>query len=183
MSRVGKLPIKIVKDVKVDIEDDVVNVQGPKGKLLYKIPVGISCKIENSTIIVNCDEKLNPKAHALHGLSRTLISNMVVGVSTGFTKNLEIQGVGYKAGVQGRVLNLSLGFSHPIDYKLPEGIDAKVQANTKIILSGADKMLVGMTAAKIRSFRPPEPYQGKGIRLEGEYVIRKAGKSAAGVKA
>lgn len=180
MSRIGKQPIKIPAGVKVDIKGEVIKVEGPKGKLLHNLPAGVALKLENGVLTVS-----NPgtaeNGRALHGLSRTLLSNMVHGVSQGFTKELEITGVGYRAQTKGTVLNLTLGYSHPIDYKLPEGIQAKVDNNTKITVTGADKILVGMVAAKIRSFKEPEPYQGKGIRYAGEHIIRKQGK-AAGAK-
>lgn len=181
MSRVGKTPIKVGQGVKVAVQDNMVKVEGPKGKLSYELPRSISVKVENGQVIVNRDEKIANNASALHGLARTLISNMVHGVQTGFTKELEIQGVGYRAATKGNTLSLTLGYSHPIDYELPAGITAKVDANTKITVSGADKCLVGMVAAKIRSFKAPEPYQGKGIRYANEQIIRKEGK-AAGAK-
>lgn len=180
MSRVGKQPIKIPSGVKVDLKSRQLNVEGPKGKLKHTLPEGVDVKVENGVLIVNRVEAVE-KAAALHGLTRTLVHNMVHGVSQGFTRELEVVGVGYRAATKGNVLNLTLGFSHPIDYKLPEGIQAKVDANTKITVSGADKMLVGMVAAKIRSFKQPEPYQGKGIKYADEVIVRKQGK-AAGAK-
>ena len=180
MSRVGKQPIKVPAGVKVDIKDSAVRVEGPKGKLSHKFPQGVSAKIENSVITIVIDTAV-PNVSALHGLTRTLIANMVHGVSQGFSRELEIVGVGYRAQTKGNVLNLTLGFSHPVDYKLPEGIQAKVDGNTKITVTGADKMLLGLVAAKIRSFKAPEPYQGKGIKYSDEVIIRKQGK-AAGAK-
>lgn len=180
MSRVGKLPIKIAAGVKVDIKGVDVKVEGPKGKLAHKLPEGVTAKIDNGSILVERnDAVLN--AAALHGLTRTLIYNMVHGVSTGFTKELDIVGVGYRAATKGQVLSLTLGYSHPIDYTVPAGITAKVENNTRVIVSGSDKVLVGMVAAKIRSFRKPEPYQGKGVKYVDETIIRKQGK-AAGAK-
>lgn len=181
MSRVGKLPVKILQGVKVDVKDGVVKVEGPKGKLNHQIPRGVNVKIEKDSIVVTADDSFGPGARALHGLTRTLVHNMVEGTHTGFSKTLEIVGVGYRAAVKGNTLTLNLGFSHPIEYELPTGIAAKVDANTKVTVSGADKVLVGMVAAKIRSFREPEPYQGKGIKYSDEHIIRKQGK-AAGAK-
>lgn len=180
MSRVGKQPIKVPAGVKVEIKGSNVRVEGPKGKLSHQLPEGVAIKLESGVLTVSAVTSV-PNSGALHGLTRTLISNMVHGVSQGFTRELEIVGVGYRAATKGAVLNLTLGYSHPIDYKLPEGIQAKVDANTKITVSGPDKMLVGLVAAKIRSFKEPEPYQGKGIKYADEVIIRKQGK-AAGAK-
>jgi large subunit ribosomal protein L6 len=181
MSRVGKAPVKIQQGVKVDIKDGVVKVEGPKGKLSHKLPKGVSAKVENGQVLVARDEKYGPSAPALHGLTRTLINNMITGAFTGFSKELDVVGVGYRAAVKGNMLTLTLGYSHPVDYELPTGITAKVENNTHIVVTGADKMLVGMVAAKIRSFKEPEPYQGKGIKYSDEHIIRKQGK-AAGAK-
>ncbi|MBI3544260.1 MAG: 50S ribosomal protein L6 [Deltaproteobacteria bacterium] len=180
MSRVGKQPIKVPTGVKVDVKDGLVRVEGPKGKLSHKLPVGVSLKNEAGTLTIVKDPNV-PNSGALHGLTRTLIHNMVFGVSQGFSRELEIVGVGYRAQTKGNVLNMTLGYSHPIDYKLPEGIQAKVDGNTKVTVTGADKMLVGLVAAKIRAFKAPEPYQGKGIKYANEVIIRKQGK-AAGAK-
>lgn len=181
MSRVGKAPVKILPGVKVDIKDHLMKVEGPKGKLSHEIPRGVIVKVDNGAIVVTRDEKIAPNAAALHGLTRTLIHNMVHGAHTGFSKELDVVGVGYRAAVKGNMLTLTLGYSHPVDYELPTGITAKVEGNTHIVVSGADKMLVGMVAAKIRSFKEPEPYQGKGIKYTNEHIIRKQGK-AAGAK-
>lgn len=181
MSRVGKLPVKIVAGVKIDVKEGVIKVEGPKGKLSHRLARGVSAKIENGVVVIDRDESIVNNAPALHGLTRTLIHNMVHGVHTGFTKELDIVGVGYRAAVKGATLTLSLGYSHPVEYELPTGISAKVENNTHIVLNGADKMLVGMVAAKIRSFKKPEPYQGKGIKYTNEHIIRKQGK-AAGAK-
>src|SRR5690606_21066561 len=151
------------------------------GKLSHKIPRGVTAKIDKDHIVVERQESVTPKAAALHGLTRTLISNMVHGAATGFTKELDIVGVGYRAAAKGQTLTLNIGYSHQIDYELPAGITAKVDGNTHVTVSGADKMLVGMVAAKIRGFKPPEPYQGKGIKYTNEHIIRKQGK-AAGAK-
>lgn len=180
MSRVGKQPVKYATGVKVEVKNGAVRVEGPRGKLSHQLPEGISLKVEQGNVHVVAD-KLVPNAGALHGLTRTLVHNMVHGVSQGFSRELEIVGVGYRAQTKGNILNLTLGFSHPVDYKLPEGIQAKVDNNTKITVTGADKMLVGLVAAKIRSFKEPEPYQGKGIKYANEVIIRKQGK-AAGAK-
>lgn len=181
MSRVGKQPVKISQGVKVAITGDLVKVEGPKGKLSHKLPRGVTAKVDKDSVIVERHENLTPKAAALHGLTRTLIWNMVHGAATGFSKELDVVGVGYRAATKGQTLTLNVGFSHQIDYELPAGITAKVDANTHITVSGADKMLVGMVAAKIRGFKPPEPYQGKGIKYTNEHIIRKQGK-AAGAK-
>lgn len=175
------MPVKIQPGVKVDIKDGLVKVEGPKGKLSHKVARGVSAKVENGAIVVTRDEKLVTNAPALHGLTRTLIHNMVLGVHTGFTKELDVVGVGYRAAVKGNTLTLTVGYSHPVDYELPAGITGKVENNTRVIVSGADKMLVGLVAAKIRSFKKPEPYQGKGIKYVDEHIIRKQGK-AAGAK-
>lgn len=180
MSRVGKMPIKIPSGVKVEVKDQNIRIEGPKGKLSSVLPRGVAVKLESGALHVLTEAGV-PNARALHGLNRTLLHNMVHGVSQGFTRELEIVGVGYRAQTKGNVLNMTLGYSHPIDYKLPDGIQAKVDANTKITVSGADKMLVGLVAAKIRSFKEPEPYQGKGIKYTDEVIIRKQGK-AAGAK-
>jgi len=181
MSRVGKTPIKVPQGVKVELKDRLVKVEGPKGKLSHKLPMGVLVKMDAGAIQVDSDEKAAPNARALHGLTRTLIHNMVHGVHTGFQKELEIVGVGYRAAMKGNTLSMTLGYSHPVDYLLPAGISGKVDGNTKVTVAGADKVLVGMVAAKIRSFKEPEPYQGKGIRYVDEHIVRKQGK-AAGAK-
>ena len=180
MSRVGKQPIKIPQGVKIDLKAHDIRVEGPKGKLSHKLPVGVIVKVEAGVMTVSADKTVY-NSGSLHGLTRTLLHNMVHGVSAGFTRELEIIGVGYRAQMKGNVLNMALGFSHPVDYKLPEGIQAKVDANTKLTISGADKALVGLVAAKVRAFKPPEPYQGKGIKYSDEVIVRKQGK-AAGAK-
>lgn len=180
MSRVGKVPIKILQGVKIEIKDGVVKAEGPKGKLSHTLPDGVLAKIDAGSIIVSRNDEV-PNASALHGLTRTLVQNMVQGVHSGFTRELDVVGVGYRAAVKGNTLTLTVGYSHPVEYQLPAGIAAKVDGNTKIVLSGADKMLVGLVAAKVRSFKEPEPYQGKGIKYSDEVIIRKQGK-AAGAK-
>ncbi len=180
MSRVGKAPIKLASGVKLDFKNQLLKVEGPKGKLSFNIPTDVVLKIEANEVRVEKAESA-PTA-ALQGVIRSQVQNMVTGVTTGFTKELDIVGVGYRAAAKGNVLSLTVGFSHPVDYKLPEGIQAKVEGNTHIVLTGSDKMLIGMTADKIRGIRPPEPYQGKGIRYTNEHIIKKAGKAAAGSK-
>lgn len=183
MSRIGKQGIKIPSGVKVNAKGEVYSFEGPKGKLSHKVPHGIKVKVEGDHIVVTRDDSVEG-ASALHGLTRTLLSNCVHGVHSGYSKGLEINGVGYRAAVQGQAINLTLGFSHPVVFNLPAGITAKVDANTKIMITGADKQLVGTVAAEIKGLRPVEPYQGKGIRYAGEFVRRKAGKAAgaAGAK-
>ena len=182
MSRIGKQSIKIPAGVKVSSKDNVFTFEGPKGKLSHVVPNGVIVKVNGDHVDVTRDDNVEGAA-ALHGLTRTLLANCVHGVAAGYTKGLEINGVGYRAAVQGQTLNLTLGFSHPVAFTLPTGITAKVDANTKITVSGADKHLVGLVSAKIRGLKPVEPYQGKGIRYAGEVVQRKAGKAAgAGAK-
>ena len=178
MSRIGKKPISIPAGVEVKVENNVVTVKGPKGELSRAINKNMKISMDNGVLTVERpdDEKEN---RAMHGLSRTLINNMVEGVSKGFSKTLEIQGVGYRAAKQGQNINFTLGFSHPVVKEPPQGITFEVPAPNKIVVSGADKELVGAVAADIRTLRPPEPYKGKGIRYEGEYVRRKVGKTGA----
>jgi large subunit ribosomal protein L6 len=176
MSRIGKLPIVIPSGVTVTLNEAVIIVNGPKGNLNRKIMDNVLVEIsENNVIVKKSDD--TKSAQAAHGLTRTLINNMVTGVTKGFEEVLEITGVGYRAEVKGNVLNLSLGYSHPVTYKIPQGISVEVDKMTKILLKGSDKELVGQTAAIIRSFRAPEPYKGKGIKYAGEPILRKAGKA------
>jgi len=177
MSRIGKKVIDLPKAVKVAVSPEGgVKVEGPKGKLEWTLPKQISARIENSTVIVERASELR-NVRALHGLSRALVANMVLGVSTGFVKELEIHGVGFKAAVQGKALNLSLGFSHPVLFPIPEGIKITVTENTKLKIEGVDKKTVGQVAADIRAYYPPEPYKGKGVRYAGEHLVRKEGKT------
>ena len=176
MSRIGKLPIEITKDVKLAYSDSVLVVQGPKGKLSRQIMSCVTLDISDKAVTVTRNDETN-SARAAHGLTRTLINNMVVGVTKGFQTNLEINGVGYRAEAKGRELVLSLGYSHPVNFAIPEGIEIDVEKMTKVAVKGFDKELVGQTAAKIRSFRPPEPYKGKGIKYADETILRKAGKT------
>jgi large subunit ribosomal protein L6 len=180
MSRVGKAPIKLATGVKVDLKDGVLKVEGPKGKLSFNVPQGV--KIEISPTEVKVHKGDDAPTAALQGVVRTEVYNMVTGVTTGFVRELDIVGVGFRAATKGDVLSLTVGFSHQVDFKLPPGITAKVETNTHIVLNGSNKMLIGMTADKIRGIRPPEPYQGKGIRYTNEKIVKKAGKAAAGAK-
>lgn len=181
MSRKGKLPIPLPKGVEVKASDAEVSVKGPKGAMTQKLVPGIKVKVENDQVQVSMDENKDDIGH-FYGLFRTLINNMVIGTSEGFEKKLEMIGVGYRAAVQGELLDLQLGFSHPTKLPIPKGLTVKVDKNTLISISGFDKHLVGQFAANVRSKRPPEPYQGKGIRYVGEYVRKKAGKAAASKK-
>jgi large subunit ribosomal protein L6 len=177
MSRIGKQPIPLPDGVEVTIEPELVRVQGPKGELHERVNRDIDVKQENGEVLVT--RPSNRGDHrALHGLTRSLIANMVEGVTNGFEKRLEIQGVGYRAQLQGRKLVLALGYSHPVEMEAPEGIDFEVPQPTRIVVRGISKQVVGEVAANIRKQRPPEPYKGKGIRYEGEYVARKVGKRA-----
>ncbi len=178
MSRKGKLPISIPNGVEVKVAQDEVIVKGPKGTLHQKIVPGVDVKIEDGNVVVSLADENNNLNH-FHGLYRTLIFNMVVGTTEGFEKKLEMIGVGYRAAVQGELLDLQLGFSHPMKMPIPKGLTVKIDKNTLITITGFDKHLVGQFAANVRSKRPPEPYQGKGIRYVGEYVRKKAGKAAA----
>ena len=176
MSRIGKLPVPIPAKVKVDIQGQRVAIEGPKGKLNFDLPQGTGAKVDNGRVLVTrADDTSRHKA--LHGLSRSLILNMVKGVTDGYVKKLEIQGVGFKAAVQGKVINMNLGYSHPINYPIPDTVKVTVEENTKITVEGPDKQLVGRVAAELRSYYPPEPYKGKGVRYVGEHVVRKEGKT------
>lgn len=176
MSRIGKQPIPIPKGVSIDIADDLVTVKGPKGQLQRSLDTGVSVRVEDDILAVDVVPETK-NARALHGLFRALIANMVTGVSQGFERILEIVGVGYRAEVSGRTVVFQLGYSHPINFELPAGVDAR-EEKQRVILSGIDKELVGQTAAKMRALRKPEPYKGKGVRYAGETIRRKAGKSA-----
>jgi large subunit ribosomal protein L6 len=176
MSRIGKQPIAIPAKVKVEVKGQNVSVEGPKGKLIWALPARTSLKVEDGKVVVSRAGE-DAQAKALHGLSRALVNNMVKGVSDGFVKKLEIQGVGFKAAVSGKVVNLSLGYSHPLNYPIPDQIKVTVEENTKVTIEGPDKHLVGKVASEIRAFYPPEPYKGKGVRYVGEHVERKEGKT------
>ncbi len=177
MSRIGKQPITVPAGVEVRIAADSVTVKGSKGELVAPLFAGITVAQEGDKLNVSCTDLETKKTKSFYGLVRALLANNVIGVSTGFQKVLELRGVGYRAQAQGKKLNLSLGFSHPVEYALPEGVDAKVE-QSKIIISGFDKQKVGQVAAEIRAYRPPEPYKGKGVRYEGEHVAMKEGKKA-----
>jgi len=177
MSRIGNKPIEIPASVTVLIDPGKVTVNGPNGELTQAVPQRMRIEQEDGTITVSRPTERGPD-RALHGLTRTLIANMVEGVTQGFEKRLEIQGVGYRANLQGTALELSVGYSHTVRKEAPKGITFEVPAPTQIIVKGADKQQVGQVAAEIRRVRPPEPYKGKGIRYEGEYVRRKVGKRA-----
>ena len=179
MSRIGVLPIAIPSGVTVDVKPTIVNVKGPKGELAQSYSSEVTVEVDDSRVVVRRKDD-SKVSKSKHGLYRNLIRNMVTGVSEGFTKSLLINGVGYRAEVQGQILVLNLGYSNPVDYPIPEDLSITVDGPTKIIVSGIDKQKVGQVASEIRSIRPPEPYKGKGVRYEDEYVRRKVGK--AGVK-
>lgn len=177
MSRIGKKAVALPKGVQVTVNGQKIEVKGPKGTLSRELHQDVSVKVDGSELLVF------PKADVLearkfHGLTRTLVNNMVVGVTEGFSKRLKLVGVGYRAAAAGRKVSLSLGYSHPVEYEPPVGIDIKVDQQTTVVVSGADKELVGQVAAKVRGFRPPEPYHGKGVRYEDERIITKVGKAA-----
>lgn len=177
MSRIGRIPITIPNGVKVDLKGDVIYIEGPLGKLQQSIHPLIKVELQDGKISVKRSGD-SPLEKSLHGLHQRLISNMLIGVTKGYEKNLEIVGVGFRAKVEGNLLVMQLGFTHPVKYPIPEGIKITVTENTKINVKGLDKQLVGQVAADIRDYFPPEPYKGKGIRYVGEYVRRKAGKAA-----
>jgi large subunit ribosomal protein L6 len=177
MSRIGKQPISIPKGVEIKQEGDLLTVKGPKGELRRRIHPKVQVDFEGDRIVVSTVDE-DRESKSLHGLFRVLIGNMVTGVATGYERSLEIVGVGYRAELKGKSAVLSLGYSHPINFELPKGIDARIE-KTRVILSGIDKELLGMTAAKIRAFRKPEPYKGKGIKYAEEIVRKKAGKAGA----
>lgn len=178
MSRIGKKPIEIPSGVKVSVQGQTVSVEGPKGKLKRDLHPAISAKVEGNKVVV-ARKGDNAAEKALHGLCRSLLNNMIEGVAKGYEKQLEIVGIGYRAKVEGKVLNITLGFSHPINYNIPEGITISVEKNTILKIVGADKELVGAVAADLRRYYPPEPYKGKGIKYIGEHIRRKAGKTVA----
>ena len=178
MSRIGKKPIPFSNQVKVEIAGGQISVQGPKGKLSLRLHPSMAVKVEDSWL--HCMRPSDNKLHrSLHGLTRTLIANMIEGVTKGFEKKLEMVGVGYRASVQGRNLSLMLGYSHPLIFPLPEGINVSVEGQNLLTVSGADKQQVGEISAKIRNLRSPEPYKGKGVKYAGEHIRRKAGKTGA----
>ena len=176
MSRIGKLPVSVPEGVKVAVDEGAIKFEGPKGKLETAVPAGINVKVEGKIVRV---ERVGEdrKIRALHGLTRKLIANMAEGVSNGFSRILDINGVGYRAEVRGQELHMTLGYSHPIVFPLPQGVTAAVERQVIVTLTSANRQLLGETAAKIRSFRPPEPYKGKGIKYREEVIRRKAGKA------
>lgn len=182
MSKIAKIPVIIKEGVSISMNKGTITVTGSKGSLSFAIPIGIDIKEEEGKLIISQKEKNDEKTKALFGLTRSLVSNMVEGVSAGFAKKLELSGVGYRAQASGDTLTLSLGFSHPVVVKGKEGITFSVAENV-ITVSGIDKALIGDTAAKIRALRPPEPYKGKGIKYQGERIRRKVGKAAKAVGA
>ncbi|HEY5542813.1 MAG TPA: 50S ribosomal protein L6 [Candidatus Binatia bacterium] len=176
MSRIGKLPVAIPAGVKVAVEGNAVRLEGPKGKLHASVPSGVDVKVEGNLLRIERQTE-DRKIRALHGLTRKLIANMTQGVSQGFTRVLDINGVGYRAEVKGQEIHMTLGYSHPVVFPLPAGVTAAVERQVIITLSSADRQVLGETAAKIRSLRPPEPYKGKGIKYREEVIKRKAGKA------
>ena len=182
MSRIGRKPVSIPQGVKLNLDGAVVRAEGPKGKLSQPIPAGLSAKIENNQLVISRSGE-DRKVRALHGLARALMANMVTGVKDGFERKLEIVGIGYRAQLQGRAIQLALGYSHPVIFPLPEGVTAEIDRQVSITLRCADKAVLGQTAAKLRALREPDPYKGKGIRYANEVVRRKVGKKAgAGAK-
>ena len=178
MSRIGKMPLTVPAGVEVTLSGNVATVKGPKGQSTLRIPSQITVAIDGAQVVVDRKDEVK-QSRALHGTIRNTLKNMVIGVQSGYVKELEIQGVGYKAVLQGKVLVLSLGFSHEIKYQIPEGITVEVAGTTDVKISGHDKALVGQVAARIRAFAPAEPYKGKGVRYKGEQVRRKEGKAVA----
>ena len=176
MSRIGKSPVVIPAKVKVTVIGNRVTAEGPKGKLELGLPKLTSAVVNEGKVVVSRQSE-SAEGKAMHGLARSLVNNMVNGVNEGYVKKLEIQGVGFKAAVQGNIVNMALGFSHPILYPIPSGIKVVVEENTKVTIEGADKEVVGRVASELRSYYPPEPYKGKGVRYAGEKVVRKEGKT------
>jgi len=177
MSRIGKLPIPLPGAVKVAVTDGAVEIQGPKGKVTTPVPPGITCAVENQVLLVHRADDVK-QTKAFHGLTRSLLANAVLGVTQGYKRELDIVGVGYKANVEGNKAVFNIGYSHPIELEIPAGIKITVEKNTHVVVEGYDKQLVGQIAAKIRGYKKPEPYKGKGVMYTGEHIIRKAGKAA-----
>jgi large subunit ribosomal protein L6 len=177
MSRIGKQPIRIPQGVKIQVEGMTVRAEGPKGKLAQPVPAGLTTRVADGTIVIERQGE-DRRVRALHGLARALVANMVTGVKDGFERKLEIVGIGYRAQMQGKSIQLALGYSHPVLFPLPDGVTAEIDKQTAITLRGADKAVLGQTAAKLRALREPDPYKGKGIRYAGEVVRRKVGKKA-----
>jgi large subunit ribosomal protein L6 len=178
MSRIGKKPISLPKGVKVQIGEQIL-VEGPKGKLSVPLPDGIAVRQEDSSVVLS---RRDDKLSALHGLTRALTANAIQGVSAGFTRELDIVGIGYRADVKGKIVTFALGYSHPIEVLLPDGVEVKVDKQTHIVVSGADRQVVGQVAANMRALRPPDPYKNKGVRYTGEALRKKVGKTGAGAK-
>lgn len=178
MSRIGKQPVTLPAGVSATVADGRITLKGPKGELALKVPSTVAVALEGAVLTVTCrgDDK---QSRADHGTTRALLQNMLVGIHEGYSRELEIQGVGFKAAIAGRQLTLNLGYSHPVEYTVPDGIAVTVTDGTQLKVSGIDKQLVGQVSARIRSFYPPEPYKGKGVRYKGERVRRKAGKTVA----
>src|SRR5215469_1565365 len=176
MSRVGKKPIPLPKGVKINIAADSLHVEGPKGKQTVPVPQGISIRQQDGTLEI---QRSGDDKAALHGLTRALAANAVLGVSTGFTRELDIVGIGYRCDMKGRIATFTLGYSHSIEFYLPDGIDLKVDKQTHLVLSGADRQLLGQTAANMRALRPPDPYKNKGVRYTGEALRKNVGKTGA----
>ena len=177
MSRIGKQPIPIPQGVKILLDGGTVRAEGPKGKLAQPVPAGLTPRVTDGTLFIDRGSE-DRRVRALHGLARALVANMVTGVKDGFERRLEIVGIGYRAQMQGKNIQLALGYSHPVVFPLPDGVTAEIDKQTAITLRGADKALLGQTAAKLRALRKPDPYKGKGIRYAGEVVRRKVGKKA-----
>lgn len=177
MSRIGKKAVTLPKGVQVTVNGQKIEVKGPKGTLSRELHQDVSVEVDGGQLLVSPKSDVL-EARKFHGLTRTLVNNMVVGVTEGFSKRLKLVGVGYRAAAAGRKVSLSLGYSHPVEYEPPTGIEIKVDQQTTVVVSGADKELVGQVAAKVRGFRPPEPYHGKGVRYEDERIITKVGKAA-----
>jgi large subunit ribosomal protein L6 len=177
MSRIGRKPIGIPTGVKVQIDGSVVRAEGPKGRLVQSVPAGISARLERDQLLLTRESDART-VRALHGLARSLVANMVTGVSAGFERKLDIVGIGYRAQMQGKNIQLALGYSHPVIFPLPDGVTAEIDRQTSITLRGADKALLGQTAARLRGLRKPDPYKGKGIRYSDEFIRRKVGKKA-----
>jgi len=178
MSRIGRLPISLPTGVSVEVAGQQVSVKGPRGRLSQEIPASVSVSLSGNTLVVarNGEDR---QSRSMHGLARSLLQNLVAGVTQGHSRTLEINGVGYRVELRKRYLVFSLGYSHPIFFEIPEGVDARVENPTRLTVAGLDRQLVGATAAKIRSFRPPEPYKGKGVKYVDEVIRRKEGKSGA----
>jgi large subunit ribosomal protein L6 len=177
MSRIGKKPIPIPQGVKIQLDGLTVRAEGPKGKLSQAVPAGLTPKVSDGTLVIERSGE-DRRVRALHGLARALVANMVTGVKDGFERKLEIVGIGYRAQMQGKSIQLALGYSHPVLFPLPDGVTAEIDRQVAITLRGPDKAVLGQTAAKLRALREPDPYKGKGIRYAGEQVRRKVGKKA-----